>query len=77
MSPYSPYGEDEIRGTVANWRRAASVPYIEEEPADRESQPCWCTDFHRDVGLHLTYCPRHGREPDRELWDYSAGDFPD
>lgn len=67
-------------GTDKDWRqmgrRTASAPHIENDPQDRELQPCWCTDYHLEVGLNLTYCPRHGREPDPELWDHAAEPFP-
>ena len=76
VSLYNPYDDPDVLATVRKWRAGASVPFIEDEPADRESQSCWYTDFHRDVGLSLTYCPRHGRKPDPELWDHAAGPLP-
>jgi hypothetical protein len=58
-------------------RQRASVPFIVDEPVDRnQERPCYCTDYHRDVGLNLTYCPRHGREPDPELWNHAAQTSP-
>jgi hypothetical protein len=66
---YNPHDDPEGFATVQRWRAAASRPFIEDEPTDRPDQACWCTDYHRDVGLNLIYCPRHGREPDPELSD--------
>jgi len=77
VSLYNPYDDPDVLATVRKWRAGASVPFIEDEPTDRgEAQPCYCTDFHLEVGLNLTYCPRHGREPDPELWDHDAEPFP-
>lgn len=57
-------------------RRAAErdrlvVPEGETVP-DREDQPCWCPDAFRDYSIPIIYCPRHGTEPDPELWDFTA-----
>jgi len=76
MPLYNPHDDPDVFRTVQKWRAGASVPFIEDEPIDRVGQPCWCTDFHRDVHLALTYCPRHGREPDPELWDGTVEPFP-
>jgi hypothetical protein len=55
----------------------AHLPHnIEDEPQDREGQPCWCTDYHREAAIFLDYCPRHGRKPERELWDESVESYP-
>jgi hypothetical protein len=77
MVVFNPYDDDDdVATTVRAWRRESSTPFIENEPTDRPEQPCWCTDFHREVGLALTYCPRHGRAPDPELWDAATAPPP-
>lgn len=70
--PYAPLAAG------AHFERAARTDGLfEEDPANREEQPCWCPDAYRDYALHINYCPRHGQHPDPELWDYSAGPMPE
>ena len=77
MPVYNPDDDPDVFAEVQRWRAQASVPFIEQDPpTPRPEQPCWCTDFHRDVHLYLTYCPRHGGDPDPDLWDHSTGPFP-
>lgn len=53
-----------------------SSGHIKVVRIDREGQPCECPEATVRACMAVRDCPRHGEDPNPELWDYSLGPHP-